>query len=47
MQTTKNKKNSKIKHLTSLIKYYLQPTRKQEKINDFIKFLEKKYIINN
>ena len=55
MQTTNNKKNNKIKHLISLIKLYFYPAREQEstqestqeKINNFIKFLEKKYITNN
>lgn len=51
MQTTNNKQKRKIKHLTSLIKHYFYPTREQEstqeKINNFIKFLEKKYITNN
>ena len=55
MQTINNKQKRKIKHLISLIKYYFYPTRTQEstqestqeKINNFIKFLEKKYITNN
>ena len=51
IQAANNKKDNKIKRLISLIINYLQPTRTQEstqeKIKNFIKHLEKKYIINN